>query len=83
MSKSRSNWTSEFDIPEKIIDVIRILNSSLILKAMSELFSIPKLMPDPYFSGGGLNVSQTNGLLDVHVDGNYHDASSLNRQLIY
>ncbi len=79
--KSRTTWKSEFDIPEKIIDVIRIVNSSLILEAMSSLLSIPKLMPDPYFSGGGLNLSQKGGHLDVHVDGNYHDASGLNRRV--
>jgi Rps23 Pro-64 3,4-dihydroxylase Tpa1-like proline 4-hydroxylase len=38
-------------------------------------------MPDPYFSGGGLNATVSGGLLDVHVDGNYHDASGLNRRL--
>lgn len=79
--KSRTTWKSEFDIPEKIIDVIRIVNSSIILNAMSSLLAIPKLMPDPYFSGGGLNVSQKGGHLDVHVDGNYHDASGLNRRV--
>jgi Rps23 Pro-64 3,4-dihydroxylase Tpa1-like proline 4-hydroxylase len=79
--KSRTTWKSEFDIPENIIDVIRIVNSSLILQAMSDVLSIPKLMPDPYFAGGGLNVSETNGHLDVHVDGNYHDASGLNRRI--
>lgn len=79
--KSRSNWQSEFDIPENIIDVVRIANSALILKAMSSVLQIPKLMPDPYFSGGGLNASQTNGHLDVHVDGNYHDVSGLNRRV--
>ena len=56
--KSRTTWKSEFDVPENIIDVIRIANSSLILEAMSDLLKIPKLMPDPYFSGGGLNVSE-------------------------
>jgi hypothetical protein len=79
--KSRTTWKSEFDIPEHIIDVVRIANSSLLLSAMSDLFGIPKLMPDPYFSGGGLNVSEKNGHLDVHVDGNYHDASGLNRRM--
>ena len=79
--KSRTTWKSEFDIPEHIIDVVRIANSSIFLQAMSELFDIPKLMPDPYFSGGGLNVSEKNGHLDVHVDGNYHDASGLNRRM--
>ena len=79
--KLRTKWESEFDIPEGIIDAVRILNSSYMLKAMSTLFSIPKLMSDPYFSGGGLNATVRNGLLDVHVDGNYHDASGLNRRI--
>lgn len=79
--KLRTKWESEFDIPEGIADSVRILNSSLILKAMSKLFGIEKLMPDPYFTGGGLNVTVSGGLLDVHVDGNYHDASGLNRRI--
>ena len=79
--KSRTKWISEFDIPENIIDSVRILNSSLLLNAFSKAFGIQKLIPDPYFSGGGLNVTQKGGLLDVHVDGNYHDASGLNRRI--
>ena len=79
--KSRSTWESEFDIPDGIVDIIRVLNSSILLKAMSDLLQIPKLMPDPYFTGGGLNMSQMGGHLDVHVDGNYHDASGLNRRV--
>lgn len=79
--KMRSKWHSEFDIPDTIVDAIRVLNSSLFLKSVSEKFDIPKLMPDPYFTGGGLNVTVSGGLLDVHVDGNYHDASGLNRRI--
>ena len=79
--KMRSKWQSEFDIPDTIVDAIRILNSSLFLKAISKKFDIPKLMPDPYFTGGGLNVTISGGLLDIHVDGNYHDASGLNRRI--
>ena len=79
--KMRSKWQSEFDIPDTIVDSIRVLNSSLFLKSVSEKFDIPKLMPDPYFTGGGLNVTVSGGLLDVHVDGNYHDASGLNRRI--
>ena len=81
--KYRSNWNSEFDIPEYMACLVRILNSSIFLKALSKVFSIPKLMPDPYFTGGGLNVTEKGGLLDVHVDGNYHDASGLNRRLTF
>ena len=55
--KMRSKWTSEFDIPEKIVDAIRIMNSALFLQSLSNALGIPKLIPDPYFSGGGLNVT--------------------------
>lgn len=79
--KYRTTWKSEFDIPDGIVDAVRILNSSLFLKAMSSRFGIEKIVSDPYFSGGGLNVTKPGGLLDVHVDGNYHDATGLNRRL--
>ena len=79
--KHRSNWKSEFDIPENILPIVRILNSSTILRTLSDIFNIPKLLPDPFFTGGGLNVSLNGGKLGVHVDGNYHDASGLNRRL--
>lgn len=78
--KYRTDWKSEFDIPEILVDSVRILNSSILLKAMGDRIGIPKLIPDPYFTGGGLNVSKRGGLLDVHVDGNYHDATGLNRR---
>ena len=79
--KSRTTWSSEFDIPENIVDAVRMLNSGIILRAFSDIFDIPKLIPDPYFSGGGLNATVRGGLLDVHVDGNYHDATGLNRRM--
>jgi len=79
--KSRTTWQSEFDIPDNIVDSVRILNSSLVLKSFSEVFGIKGLIPDPYFSGGGLNITKKGELLDVHIDGNYHDASGLNRRV--
>ena len=79
--KYRSKWTSELDIPEGIIDAIRILNGADFLKSISEIFKIKKIIPDPYFTGGGLNATKKGGLLDIHVDGNYHDATGLNRRL--
>lgn len=79
--KARSQWTSEFDIPDGLVDILRVFNSAPILRAMSEALEIPKLMSDPYYAGGGLNLSEKNGLLDVHVDGNYHDASGMNRRV--
>ena len=79
--KLRTAWKSEFEIPESIVDAVRILNSAPVLQAMGKRLDIPKLVPDPYFTGGGLNVTLPGGLLDVHVDGNYHDATGLNRRI--
>jgi len=79
--KYRTTCHSEFDIPDGFIDAVRIMNGADFLRAIISLFGIEKLMPDPYFSGGGLNVTRKGGLLDVHVDGNYHDASGLNRRM--
>ena len=41
--KSRTTWASEFDIPDNIVDCVRILNSSLVLKSFSLLTLIPNL----------------------------------------
>lgn len=79
--KLRTHWSSEFDIPNGILPAVRVLNSGLALRAMASLFNIEKLVSDPYFTGGGLNVTVSGGLLDVHVDGNYHDATGLNRRI--
>jgi hypothetical protein len=79
--KYRTKWKSEFDIPDVIVDAVRILNSAVFLNAMSKVMGIEKIVSDPYFTGGGLNVTKRGGLLDVHVDGNYHDATGLNRRL--
>ena len=77
----RSNYSSEFDFPPGLREAVRILNSSIVLESLSDALEIPKLIPDPYFTGGGLNISKRGGMLDVHVDGNYHDATGLNRRV--
>ncbi|NRB10036.1 MAG: 2OG-Fe(II) oxygenase [Rickettsiaceae bacterium] len=79
--KLRSNWQSEFDIPEGIVDTVRLMNSAPFLLALSKIFGIKKIISDQYFTGGGLNITMPGGLLDVHVDGNYHDATGLNRRI--
>ena len=50
--KYRSTWQSEFDIPDDILPLVRVMNSSLILSAIGDRLGIPKLVPDPYFTGG-------------------------------
>jgi len=79
-SKRRTTWTSIYDIPQGIREVVQFMNSSTFLRFASDVLNIPKLLPDPYFTGGGLNESFRGDYLDVHVDGNYHDASGLHRR---
>ena len=79
--KYRTIYTSEFDFPGALNVATRILNSSMVLKAMSQVMEIPKLIPDPYYTGGGLNYMTDGGVLDVHIDGNYHDTMGLHRRL--
>ena len=44
------------------------LNSKPFLKRLEKLTGIPKLIPDPYFLGGGLHCLPQNGKLNMHID---------------
>jgi Rps23 Pro-64 3,4-dihydroxylase Tpa1-like proline 4-hydroxylase len=79
--KWRSNWKSEYDIPEPAREIVRFFNSGAFLRELSRLTGIPKLIPDPYYTGGGFNLISSGGYLDVHVDGNWHDAMAVHRRL--
>jgi hypothetical protein len=79
--KWRSDWQSEYDIPEPARELVRFLNSGPMLRALSRLTGIPNLIADPYYTGGGFNYIRRGGHLDVHVDGNWHDAMQVHRRL--
>jgi Rps23 Pro-64 3,4-dihydroxylase Tpa1-like proline 4-hydroxylase len=79
--KLRSKWTSEYDIPEPAREMVRFFNSGQFLRALSRLTGIPHLIADPYYTGGGFNMIKPGGYLDVHVDGNWHDAMQVHRRL--
>ena len=79
--KWRSKWRSEYSIPEPAREIVRFLNSGIFLKELSRLTGIPNLIPDPYYTGGGFNLIQRGGYLDVHADGNWHDAMRVHRRL--
>jgi len=79
--KWRSTWRSEYDIPQPAREVVQFLNSGVFLTALSRLTGIANLIPDPYYSGGGFNLIQRGGYLDVHADGNWHDKMRLHRRL--
>lgn len=79
--KWRSNWYSEYDIPEPARELVRFFNSGAFMRELSRVTGIPHLIADPYYTGGGFNLTKSGGYLDVHVDGNWHDAMAVHRRL--
>ncbi|EIK97255.1 hypothetical protein PMM47T1_08936 [Pseudomonas sp. M47T1] len=48
--------------------VFAVFNSAAMLNFMERLTGIEGLIPDPYFTGGGLHETRTGGFLGVHSD---------------
>jgi hypothetical protein len=57
------------------------LNSAPFLRYLSNITGIERLVPDPYFEGGGYHQIPREGKLGVHVDFNWHDRLGLYRRL--
>lgn len=57
------------------------LNSSAFLAFLEEMTGIKGLIPDPYFSGGGLHLTKAGGHLSIHADFNIHGEMKLERRL--
>ena len=57
------------------------LNSRPVILFLEELTGIKGLIPDPYFSGGGIHVTANGGHLDIHADFNYHSQLKLERRV--
>lgn len=57
------------------------LNSEAFLGFLEEMTGITGLIPDPYFTGGGLHLTRRGGHLGVHADFNIHKRMQLERRL--
>lgn len=67
---------------EKTKKLMHFLNSEPFLNFLQELTGIEeKLLPDPYFEGGGFHEIKPGGLLKVHADFNKHRTAHLDRRL--
>lgn len=72
-------------IPERLPEYTRrlfyALNSRPVIAFLEELTGIKRLIPDPYFAGGGVHVVRNGGHLDIHADFNHHAALNLERRV--
>jgi len=74
-----------FDVVEKLPsadrDVLYFLNSRPMLQFLEVLTGIESVIPDPYYSGGGLHQIVPGGKLEVHADFNFHTKLKLDRRI--
>ncbi|HEY0404498.1 MAG TPA: 2OG-Fe(II) oxygenase [Pyrinomonadaceae bacterium] len=57
------------------------LNSATFVRFLETLTGIEGLIPDPYFTGGGLHQIERGGYLKIHADFNRHPKFKLERRL--
>jgi hypothetical protein len=68
-------------LPGSIREVMFFLNSRPMIQFLETLTGIKNLIPDPYYSGGGLHQIKPGGSLEVHADFNFHPKLKLDRRL--
>jgi hypothetical protein len=62
-------------------ELVHFLNSQPFLEYLTALTGIKGLIPDPYFSGGGLHEIRRGGFLKIHADFNRHPDLQLDRRI--
>jgi len=64
-----------------IRNLLAELNSDSFIRFVEGISGIKGLIPDPYYSGGGLHEIKTGGHLSVHADFNIHGRMKVERRL--
>jgi hypothetical protein len=72
---------SPYACDPRILNLFHFFNSAPMLQFLEELTSIRGLIPDTYFSGGGLHETYTGGLLGIHSDFRIKEGVHLLRRL--
>jgi Rps23 Pro-64 3,4-dihydroxylase Tpa1-like proline 4-hydroxylase len=68
-------------LPAPIREVMYFLNSRPMIQFLETLTGIERIIPDPYYSGGGLHQIKPGGNLEVHADFNFHPKLKLDRRI--
>lgn len=70
------------DIPgRRLRNLVTELNSPAVLRFLQAMTGIKGLIPDPYYTGGGLHETRSGGHLSIHADFNLHKPLKLERRL--
>ena len=68
-------------LPTYTRNLFYALNSRPFIRFLESMSGIEGLIPDPYFSGGGIHVVANGGHLDIHADFNFHGKMKLERRM--
>jgi len=68
-------------LPPLISSMFYELSSPPFLRFLESVTGIDKLIPDPYYEGGGLHCSRPGGILTPHTDFHYYDRLGLFRRI--
>jgi 2OG-Fe(II) oxygenase superfamily len=64
-----------------IREVFGFFNSATVVQFLESLTTIPSLIPDPHFVGGGFHETSKGGKLGIHADFRINEALHLNRRI--
>lgn len=79
--KKKIQITNPQFFPNSVKKLQEEFASSEFLKSMETMSEIDNLKFDPDFAGGGMHITSSSGILDVHVDFNYSEKLKLYRRL--
>jgi Rps23 Pro-64 3,4-dihydroxylase Tpa1-like proline 4-hydroxylase len=79
--KKKVQITDPSKFPKSVNQLQQEFSSAEFLTAMEEMSGIRDLHFDPEFSGGGMHITNSTGILDVHVDFNFSESLDLYRRL--
>ena len=65
----------------KLRSLFYAFNSRPFIRVIENITGIKRLIPDPYFNGGGFHEISTGGHLSVHADFNHHKPMNLERRV--
>lgn len=68
-------------VDPRFLAALQQFNSWKFLDYVGHVTSIPALLPDPYFTGGGMHQILPGGILDIHTDFNYYSKLNVYRRL--
>ncbi len=72
---------SPYDCDEYLRAAFSFFNSAHMLRFIEGLTGFSGLLPDPYFSGGGLHETSAGGLLGIHADFQVNEGMQIYRRV--